>query len=503
MTTHAENPGWSVPSAGKALVAVDMGAESCRVSLLRWVRGKPEIRLVHRFPNGAIEGAGGLKWDLARLVQGIETGLRCCAAIAGEGIAAIGVDGWAVDYVRLGADAQPLADPFCYRDERTITAEHWVHQRISREKLYELTGVQLLRLNTIYQLVADNLQGGDAAAPWVNLPEYVLHHLGGARVAEYTNATHTQLVARGTRRWCEDLFDLLGLRIEAAPPIVPPGAAIGKLAGSLAALPALSDCSLIAPACHDTAAAIAGIPASGYDWAFISSGTWSLVGAVLGAPCVAEAARTRNYTNLGGVGGTICFLKNVNGLWLIRQCQEEWARAGKRWTAAELVTAAGEQPAPAALLDVDDPELLMPGQMPARINAQRARAGHTPLSEAAEDAPAMASLIFHSLAARYAQIIRDVGEITGKPRKRLFIVGGGNRNEVLNRLTAAATGLEVLRGPAESSTIGNLAIQLASLGGAWSEAGGADAAAVAHWASVLASAYADQEEAVATTAISS
>ncbi|MFB3815096.1 MAG: rhamnulokinase family protein [Terriglobales bacterium] len=478
---------------------MDLGAESCRVSLLRWIDGCPQIHLIHRFSNDAVEGPAGLTWNLDKILAGMEIGLRACAGIAQEGIAAIGVDGWAVDYVRLDQDGRPLADPFCYRDERNVEAEKQVHRCISPDLLYELTGVQLLRFNTVYQLYADNMRGVLPSAPWVTLPEYVTEWLGGRRAAEYTNATHTQLVTLGQRTWCKQIFDALALDISAAPPLVPPGTIIGKLQGPLSKLPAFSDTRLILPACHDTASAIAGIPATGDDWAFISSGTWSLVGTVLEAPCVNAEARGKNYTNLGGVGGNICFLKNVNGMWLLRQCMNEWERDGKTWAIGDLVAACRNLPAPDALLDVDDPDLLLPGNMPARINAQRLRAGKPALSEASEYAPAMANLIFYSLAARYGDVLKDVSAITGKKLSRLFIVGGGSRNALLNRLTTETTGMEVLSGCVESSTVGNLAIQIAALEGAYSEAKGAHADAVAHWAGILASAYVDASAASAAT----
>ncbi len=460
-----------------------MGAESCRVSLLRWRHGEPEVTLAHRFSNGAVETPVGLKWDLQRLLTGVDTGLRHCAEMAPEGVASIGVDGWAVDYVRLDPQGAPLADPYCYRDERTQAAEQAVHQRISREQLYDMTGVQLLPLNTLYQLYSDGMQGVDSAAPWVNLPEFVLQHLGGRRVAEYTNATHTQLVALGRTQWNDELFRTLGLNVAAAPPIVAAGALLGELQGPLTAVPALRGARLIAPACHDTAAAIAAIPATGDDWAFISSGTWSLVGTVLDAPCASVAARAGNYTNLGAVGGRVLFLRNVNGMWLLRQCMEEWEQQGRRWTLSELIAAAEHVSRPREGLDVDDRELLLPGNMPARINAQRTARGAAPLSETAEDAPVMAASIFASLAARYGEIVADVQRITRKHLRRLFVVGGGSQNALLNRLTAEATGLEVIPGPVEASTIGNFAVQLAALRG--SGANGVTAEDVAHWASLL------------------
>ncbi|WP_263384437.1 rhamnulokinase [Granulicella arctica] len=463
-----------MPADARALIAVDLGAESCRVSLLRWVDGTPVISVVHRFANAPRESEGGLRWDLAMIEAGLDEGLRRCAAIAVEGVRSIAVDGWAVDYVRVDADGVAVGDPFCYRDERTLAAEVAVHEGIGTERLRELTGVQLLRINTLYQLHAD----GVAAGAWMNLPEYVLARWGGARVAEYTNATHTQMVDLRTKEWCGEILAAAGLDVAHAPRIVPPGTIVGQLRGPLAEHAALRDVVLIAPACHDTASAIAGIPATGDDWAYLSSGTWSLVGTLVKEPLNGAAVQADNFTNLGAVGGQICFHKNINGMWLIRQCMEQWASAGKVWSIEDLVAAAERMPAPVGLLDVDEPALLLAGGMPGRINAQRVRLGLTALDEG--DAPAFASLIFHSLAARYAEVLGRVALHSGKALRRLFVVGGGSRNEFLNRLTAEATGLEVLRGSTESSTVGNFAVQLAVLDGE-----GVSAEAVSQWAGVL------------------
>ncbi len=247
---------------------------------------------------------------------------------------------------------------------------------------------------------------------------------------------------------------------------------------------------MIAPACHDTASAIAGIAAGGDDWAFISSGTWSLVGAVLDRPCISDAARDKNFSNEGGIGGKINFLKNVNGMWLLHNCIEHWRLRGHDWTFPQLIEACARLASPEHLLDVDDPELLLPGNMPARINAQLALSGKTPIPDSAESAPRFANLILHSLAARYAAVLRDLGTITGKKLRRLYIVGGGSRNLLLNHLTARATGLEVVTGSPESTTIGNFAIQLASLAGNYRDDLGVSSSDVARWADVLANAFA-------------
>jgi rhamnulokinase len=475
-----------VPSDPRASIAVDLGAESCRVSLLRWLDGRPSIELVHRFSNTPRELADGhLHWDLNAIVSGVEEGLRNCASLAPEGIRSIAVDGWAVDYARIDAAGTPLADPFCYRDERTIKSEVSAHKKISRDRMRELTGIQIMSLNTVYQLHADTLAGLPTGKQWLNLPEYLLSHWGGSRVAEYTNATHTQLVGLFERKWCAEIFTALGLDIACAPPLVPPGTALGKLTGPLAALPAFADTTLIAPACHDTAAAIAGIPATGNDWAYISSGTWSLVGTLIEQPRNGPEAAAENFTNLGAVSDRVCFHKNVNGMWLIRQCTDQWALDGRVWPVAELVAASQLVPCPEGLLDVDDPDLLLPERMPQRINKQRTNRGLQALDESPANAPAFASLIFHSLAARYAKVLDRVAFLTGKRLKRLFIVGGASQNAFLNRLTQEATRLEVFRGAPESSTVGNLAVQLATLEGSRDDVTGAYAEPVARWAGLF------------------
>jgi rhamnulokinase len=349
-----------------------------------------------------------------------------CAGIATEGIGAVGIDGWAVDYVRLDDDGNHIANPFCYRDERTISAEQEVHRILSPAKLYGLTGVQLLRINTLYQLYADCQAGIDPTKKWLNLPEFVTYRLGGRPVAEYTNATHTQLVDLASKQWCWEIFESTGLERKAAPEIVSTGTIVGTVRGDLSELIAFRQTQLIVPACHDTASAIAAIPASGDDWAFVSSGTWSLVGTVLDKPCVTQEARAMNFTNLGGVGGTTCFLKNVNGLWLLRQCMEEWEFRGFAWSLGELLNKCASLPAPAALIDVDDPQLMVPGNMLAKINAQLECAGNRPLSSEGADLPVVANLILHSLAARYAEVVSSVARIAGKTLRRLFVVAASS-----------------------------------------------------------------------------
>jgi rhamnulokinase len=468
----------------RALVAIDLGAESCRVSLLRWKNKVPEISLVHRFPNAPMQEDGGLRWNIRHIVAGLEEGLHKCAEIVSEEIAAVAVDGWAVDYVRLDENGEPLANPFCYRDERTVESQRQVHARISAARLYHLTGAQILPLNTLYQLRADR---NEQNIPWLNLPEYVLMHLGGKRVSEFTNATHTQLLSIHDQTWSGEIFSAAGLDIHAAPPVVVTGTVVGQLKGTFAKHPAFRNTRLIAPACHDTASAIAGIPAHGDNWAFISSGTWSLVGCVLDSPQTSEAARSKNFSNEGGVGGKIYFLKNVNGMWILRECLDQWQSQGSPWNITDLLDACGGLPEPEYVIDVDHSDLLLPGNMPARINAQLKTLGRPIIPEQPSSAPQLASLILHSLAARYAAVLRDITEITGKTFTRLHIVGGGSRNTLLNDLTAKAAKLDVVAGPSECATIGNFSIQLAALAGKYNERVGVESTAVSEYARFLAS----------------
>jgi rhamnulokinase len=492
------------PAERRAVVAVDLGAQSCRVSLLRWLPSGPSIQLVYRVPNAPVDVAGHLHWNLSALCAAADEGLRRSAAIAAEGIASVGVTGWAVDYVRFHASRHalssdparltPIADPFCYRDSRTEPAMEALHARIAAGRLYALTGIQVLPLNTLYQLYADAMAGIPPDLSWLNLPEYMLYRWGAKPVAEYTNATHTSMVALGKQQWSEEVFAAAGLDISAAPEIVAPGSIVGRLQGPLAELDALRDTRLIAPACHDTASAIAGISSQGDDWAYISSGTWSLVGTLLDRPCAGPESARLNFTNEGGIGGKTCFLRNVNGLWLLDQCIEAWRLDGEPPIVEQLIEAAAALPVPNILLDVDDPQFLAPGRMPQRIATQLTQNGVSAKSLLASPA-AMTNLILHSLAARYAAVLHQVESLTSQRFQRLYVVGGGSRNILLNRLTQQATGLELICGAQESSTLGNLSIQLAAMGKMHAarsgeyrggvEQRGVDYKTVARWAGML------------------
>lgn len=448
-----------IPNDSRARVAIDLGAESCRVSLLRWHEGKPQISEVHRISNGPVEQSGSLRWPLSVILSGVEDGLRKAAIDAPEGIASIAVDGWAVDYVRLDHLGKPLHDPFCYRDDRTVAAKQRADTMLPPKEVFRRTGAQPLRINTMYQLLADDAHVADA--PWLCLPEYVLYWLGAPLVAEYTNATHTGLVDIATEDWARDLFARLGLSIEAAPRIVAPGTHLGRLKGKLAELAAFRDTELIAPACHDTASAIAGIPVDLESAAYICSGTWSLVGTIVSTPIATPEAMAARYTNQGAATGGFCFHSNVNGMWLLKQCMESWSAEGRIVTISDLVQRAATCTC-AGIINVDAEPLLLSGEMPARINRELEGVGYQSIPDIHGNEARFARVIFESLAARYATAISDLEQMLDRKLTRIHIIGGASRNQLLADLTSQRTGLPVERGHPESSTIGNFAVQLAA-----------------------------------------
>jgi rhamnulokinase len=477
------------PALEPARVAIDLGAESCRVSLLRWSGSgssvqpgsEPTVELVHRIPNGPVRRGDHLHWPLGSILAGLEEGLRKCAAKAPEGIASIGVDSWSVDYVRIAPDGTALRDPFCYRDERTVVAKERVDAILPEFELYQRTGALPLRINTVYQLVADGDAGIGAHVPWAMFPEFFLYWLSGRSVAEYSNASHSGLVNLKTGNWDPDVFRALGLAIEAAPPIVSAGTILGPLKGSLTALDAFRHTKIIAPASHDTASAIAGIPADMSSAAYLCAGTWSLVGTLATEPVATREALDARYTNLGSASGRRLFHTLVNGMWLIKQCMDGWAAQGRRWTIEDLVQKAAACDAP-GIINVDAEPLMLELEMPQRINNELTRAGFAPLPDTPGNEPLFARVIFESLAARYGSAVSSLEHMLGRKLTRIHMLGGANRNRLLVELTEKQTGLPVEIGETESSTIGSLAVQLAA-----SDVNGASvtAEAVRTWAARL------------------
>jgi len=445
-----------------ARVAIDLGAESCRVSLLRWEGSQPKIEVVHRIPNGPVHRGDSLHWALDTIFAGLEEGLRKAAQAAPEGIATIGVDSWGVDYVRVGPDGRALHEPFCYRDERTVASKEAADKIIPPFELYRRTGALPTRINTMYQLLADPAAGIDPGVRWVMMPEFVLTWLGAQRVSEYTHATHTGLVDLKTGDWSRGLFSELGLSIEAAPPIVRTGTFVGKMQGPLAALGAFSKTQLVVPACHDTASAIAGIPKDMSSSAYISSGTWSLVGALTTVPVTTQAAFDAGYTNLGAATGDLMFHNLVNSMWVLKQCMDGWAAQDRVWKIEDIVKAAGECGEPVGLLNMDAEALLLDTEMPRRINNELSRQGQNEIADVPGNEPKFARLIFESLAAHYAQALASLETMLGRKLTSIHMLGGANRNKLLVRLTEQRTGLPVEIGETESTTIGNFAVQLAA-----------------------------------------
>jgi len=464
-----------------ARIAIDLGAESCRVSLLRWNGDTPCIEVIHRIANGPIHSGASMHWPLATILAGLEIGLRKAAVAAPEGIASIAVDSWGVDYVRLNHEGAPLHAPFCYRDERTVATKAVADSIIAPIDLYQRTGVLPHRINTVCQLMADPASGMDAHAPWVTMPEFVLYWLGARRVAEYTHATHTGLVNLKTGDWDRDLFRLLDLSNDAAPPIVPTGSILGRLQGPLAQLDAFRNTQLIAPACHDTASAIAGIPSGLESTLYISSGTWSLVGTLSRRPVTTPEALAAGYTNLGAATGDLLVHSLINSMWVLKQCKDAWAAEGRPWKIENLIQKACDCDVQ-ALLDMDAETLMLDSNMPARINSELVRLGHAPIPDLAGNEPVIARLIFESLAARYASALTSLEHMLGRKLTHIHILGGASRNKLLTQLTAARTGLSVEIGHPESSTIGNFAVQLAA-----SEANGQplSPASIRNWAATL------------------
>ena len=445
-----------------ARVAIDLGAESCRVSLLRWKGGKPSIELVHRIPNGPVHRGSSLFWPLDLILAGLEEGLRKAAVAAPEGIASIGVDSWGVDYVRLAAGGAPLRDPFCYRDERTVTAKEAADKVIPPFELYRITGAFPLRLNTVYQLLADPAAGIDPHAPWIMLPNYILYRLGGSRTSEYTHATHTGMVDLRTGDWSAEVFSRLGLPMEAAPPIVQAGEVVGKLKGPLAALDAYKHTQLIAPACHDTASAIAGISSDLSSAAYISSGTWSLVGTIVQEPVTTRHAFEAGYTNLGAATGGLLFHSLINSMWVLKQCMDQWAAEGRPWPIEKLVWEAAACCVTTGVLDMDAESLMLDSGMPERINLELARLGFEAIPDVPGNEPVFARTIFESLAIRYASALANLEKMSERRLKGIHMIGGASRNKLLVKLTEQRTGLPVEIGETEGSTVGSLAVQLAA-----------------------------------------
>jgi rhamnulokinase len=440
-------------------VAIDLGAGSGRALVGAVTDEGLSFREVHRFAYGPRPSAGHLRWDMTRLEAGLRDGLAAAraAAAGGPALASVGVDAWGVDYGLIDRDGRLLEEPIAYRDARTDGVMEAVCARLGREAIFARTGIQFMPINTLYQLVAhvrDGLPPGTDRL--LMMPDLCHLLLSGSRTGEYTNASTTQLLDAAAGTWDDALIARLGLPRDILPPLVPPGADLGPLRTAFAG--GGEGVRVIVPATHDTASAVVGTPLRP-GWAFISSGTWSLVGVERRAPLRTAEALAANFTNEGGAGGTIRLLRNVMGLWLLEACRREWGAAAPDHEA--LVAGAGALPRAAGLIDVEDIGLLNPPSMLGAIRAQLAAAG---AGDPPAEPAAIARVIFDSLAAGYARVIATIERLTGEAIPGIHIVGGGSRNAYLNQATADATGRPVIAGPVEATAAGNLIVQAVAAG---------------------------------------
>lgn len=445
-----------------AFAAVDLGAQSGRVAVGRFDGTRLVADEVHRFANLPVRTHDTLQWDMLGLYREVLDGLRAASA-RGERIVSVGVDSWAVDFGLVDRRGRLLGNPVHYRDARRSRAVEGVLARIPARELYERTGVQLLPINTVFELAAmaaepDPVLG--AADVLLMVPDIVHSWLCGAHTTEFTNATTTQCYDPRAGAWAVDLLERLEVPTRLLPEIVSPGTRLGPLEGAVADETRLGDADVVAVATHDTGSAVAAVPFRRPDSVFLSVGTWSLVGIEVDAPVITDAAFAANLTNEGGVDGTIRLLRNVTGLWLLHECRRAWAAAGHELGFGELVSLAGEAVPFQAFVDPDDPAFAEPGDMPARVREACVR---TDQSEPG-DPGAVVRCLLESLALKHAHTIDALVSATGVEPREIHLVGGGVHNDLLCRWTANATGLPVLAGPEEATLIGNLLVQAMALG---------------------------------------
>ena len=454
-------------SVGSVVVAgVDLGASGGRVLAARVSPDGVSLHEVSRFPNEPVLAGGTLHWDILRLYSSVVSGLR--SAAASFSLASAGIDSWGVDYGLLDSSGALVGNPVHYRDVRT----NGVSVPVPASSLYAVTGIQHLPFNTIYQLAASlGTPLLSAASTLLLIPDLLAYWLTGEIGAEVTNASTTQLYDTRAGDWAWDLIGRAGLPAGLFPPLRQPGSVIGTLRPEVAGEPGLTGLGpgrpggplpVIAVGSHDTASAVAAVPAQGRDFAYVSCGTWSLVGMELDQPVLTEASRTANFTNETGVDGTIRYLRNVMGLWLLQESVRAWAGAGRPAGLASLLEQAARVPALQVVVDPDDPAFLPPGDMPARIAEAARRTGQRPPA----DPPAVVRCILDSLALAYRACLRDVQELSGRAVHTVHVVGGGVRNALLLQLTADACGLPVVAGPAEAAALGNILVQARALGAA-------------------------------------
>lgn len=447
----------------KQYIAVDLGAESGRVMLGTVGGNKLGLQEVYRFSNGPVKEGAGLRWDFEKLFSEVKTGIAKAIKQSDDEVSGIGVDSWGVDYGLLGGDGRLLENPYHYRDNRTDGMLEKAFGLMTKRDIYESSGVQFMQINTAYQLLSMRLANPQVLAETgklIFMADLVSYYLCGRAYAEYSLASTSQLMDMRTGQWSKEIFDKLGLPMKIMPDVVQPATVVGKLKSELCGEFECKPINVIASGSHDTADAVAAVPAKPQRWAYISSGTWSLMGVEVSDAIINDKTFEYVFTNEGGVEDTIRLLKNITGLWLLQECRRQWQQGGVDLSYAEL-SAMAEQAQPfAAYIDPDYNGFLSPGDMPSRINNFLAKTGQKIINDKGQ----MARVILESLAFKYRTVAEAVEDITGEAIEILHIVGGGIRNELLCQFTANALGRNVIAGPIEATAAGNILMQARATG---------------------------------------
>ncbi|MCS6834571.1 MAG: rhamnulokinase [Anaerolineae bacterium] len=435
----------------RAVIAVDLGAESGRVMRVSFDGQHFSLEEVHRFRNQPIEAHDTLYWNALRLWRDIQAGIdRALALGPAESVA---ISTWGVDFAMLDERGQLIDNPVHYRDKRTQGMVEWVHERVDARTIFERTGIQLMSINTLYQLASLRAHNDPAlrlTKRILTIPSLFTYWLSGAQVNEFTHSTTTQCYNPRRQNWDDETLEAVGIDPSLFAEVVPPGTHLGAYRGL----------TVFATASHDTASAVVAVPLTNPNSAYLSSGTWSLIGLEIDQPIINDEAFAAAITNEGGAYGTYRLLQNVMGLWLAQQSRETLARAGQTYSYDDLVTMAERAEPFRSLIDPNDPRFLEPGDMPARIRDACRETGQ-PMPE---DAGQIIRTIYESLAFKYRAVLDKLIALTGRQVERLHIVGGGSRNALLNQLTANAIGRQVVAGPTEGTALGNAIVQLIALG---------------------------------------
>ena len=444
-------------------LAFDLGAESGRTMLGQFDGKRLRLSEVHRFPNGPVRLPDGIHWDVLRLWTEIKRGLALAVREHGADLAGVGVDTWGVDFGLLDRNGALLSNPFHYRDSRTDGMMEEAFRRVPREEIFEQTGIQFMAINSLYQLLSMVLASSpslDVAETFLTMPDLFNYWLTGRKVCEFSIATTTQCYDPRKGDWARPLLERLGIPTRIFPEIVPPGTVLGGLSPSVAEEVELSGLPVIAPGCHDTALAVAAVPAEGSDFVYISSGTWSLMGTELPEPIINEQSLAFDFTNEGGVGGTFRFLKNITGLWLVQECRHAWAHEGEEVSYEDLTQMAAQADPLQSVVNPDYIEFIKPCDMPARIRAFCQMTDQpVPQSKGA-----VVRCALESLALKYRWVLERLEEILARRLEPIHIVGGGVQNRLLNQFVADATGQRVAAGPIEATAAGNVIMQAITLG---------------------------------------